>query len=160
MTIWGLLGWGAAVVLGYAVLSRGLFLATDSARQSLIGLAGDLIAHRALPEDEKDEIRDSLDTAYSALSAWVLVLCAIVTLVRLPFAGAEMQHPAPPMLRDTYDKFVGRWVVATMGNSLLAAILFAVVYLVAAALHVSIYMLARSVMPLRRHHRRSDHAPA
>jgi len=159
MTASEFFGWGAAIFIGYAVLSRGLFLATDGARQSLIDLGGSLIDSPGVAQAEKDDIVESMGSAHSAICAWRLVGVALRVMFTIPFARDNGRVPVPAMAREAYFSFISRWIVATIGNSLGAAIIFSFLFLITAALRVSFQKFSRALL-VRRHHHDGDHATA
>lgn len=145
--------WFGGTIIGYAILSRGLFLATDAARQSMIEHAAVLIESNAVSPEEKKRVRASLNDAYSWPMAWcVAATSAWLLILQLARRGQlAVESPVPPMLRANHDAFLARWLVATLGNSLAATIFFAIFALLNAALMVSFNTLSRSVAASAHH---------
>lgn len=152
--------WSAAIILAYAVLSRGLFLATENARQSLIDLAGSLVDSPNVSDDIKNSVHDSLETVHSSVCAWLLAGVAFTVIFTVPFSSDKEPISVPAMQRATLDSFVARWLVATLGNSLGASIIFAFLFLLTAALRVSFYKFSRALLAKRRNHHHGNHATA
>lgn len=141
------LAWAVGIFLLYALLSRGLFRATEEARQSLVDLAGSLIDSPKTSEVTKEVIRSMLDDAHSARSAWILALFALTIVFRLPFIkrAREENYDVPNHLRATYDSFNYRWIAATVGNSLAAAIVFAFGMFLAISIRLSLRSFAHAL---------------
>lgn len=150
--------WAVGIVVLYGVLSRGLFLLTDTARQSLVDLAGEMIDSPTFPNEEKKVISSLLDTVHSAGCAWLMALLAIRILIVRPFRKmpAMTGQDVPPMLKSTYDSFNTKWAVATIGNSLAACIIFSVAMLGIAALRISFRAFTQALISTVRSH---DHRP-
>jgi hypothetical protein len=140
-------------LLFYAAISRGLFMATEFARQALIDTAGSLLDSDKISEDEKECISLSLDNAHSAWAAWRLAFLAVEVAVKCVFSSGENEaETAPPHLRGSFDMFLRQWIIATLGNSPLAAFLFATVTVLGAAVSIPINGFIRALANKGRHH--------
>jgi hypothetical protein len=140
---------GAAVVAFYAILSRGLFLATDPSRQSLIDLAGSLIDSPAVPVSTKRVVASALDDAHSVRSAWALAFMAIRIALTKWATISRSQQPArvPGNMRATWREFKRSWALAVLGNSLGATLLATFAALIAGALRLSVGKLLNALLP-------------
>src|SRR5262249_37231430 len=99
--------------------------------------------------------------AHSALGAWMMVGVTFFFLLTIPFRhnGSNLDEKIPPMMRDPLERYITRLIVATLGNSLPAAILFTVLVLVISALMISFHRFSRFLVAvLGRHHQNPKHA--
>jgi hypothetical protein len=149
--------WAVVAVVIYGLLTRGLFLATDEVRQSLVDRAAALLENPNFPEDEKAIILSFLDDAHSALSAWALVIAAIRAVFAYPFYEAKKDRTA---LDREYDAFTSRWLFATLGNSVPATLLFSFLMVISVAFRRSIRPFTGAVVDQRDPHHAGHRATA
>jgi hypothetical protein len=133
------LGLFAAFVL-YAVFSRGLFRVTEPARQSLVEIGGSLLDSPKMSDRFRSSIESKFDDVHSARSAWRLAWLSIRAMFRMISEvknDTAWPNHVPASLRDDYLLFLKRWILATLGNSLLATLVFVIAMLIAVALRMS-----------------------
>ncbi|WP_035679509.1 hypothetical protein [Bradyrhizobium liaoningense] len=140
-----LVRYGALVLLGilfYAVLARGLFNVTENWRRRALEIAEDLHATGQLSDGRQRSLYRRLGEVHSALHAWKLVWRLVVVCVfYLPFSNRRTVNLAdgvPLQLRADYQRFNIYWVIATLGNSPAATLLFAMISLVMLAFVASL----------------------
>lgn len=147
--------WVLGVVAFYAAVSRGFFAVTDSARQSMIDNAGALLDNDKVPDVEKRRIKMSLDGVHSGWSAWKLAFMAVRILVTAPFSAigsAAEPDGIPGHLRREHEKFINRWLIATLGNSVLATTVFATAMVLSAAISLPVHVFTHALAHHGHHH--------
>jgi hypothetical protein len=143
--------WAAGAVAAYAVLCRGLFQATEPARQSLVDLAGSLIDSPSVSDKDKRQIYSMLDDVHSWRSAWKLAFVALLIAFQSPFVSRTPECAPlariPANMRETFHRFIRNWIVATLGNSFAACVLFSIGMFVAIAVSASLEAFLRALLP-------------
>ncbi|MCL2716344.1 MAG: hypothetical protein FWD68_17705 [Alphaproteobacteria bacterium] len=135
------------ILLFYAILARGLFIATEPRRRSVLEIADRICQSDQIPEEKKQAVCSLLDDVHSVGSAWRIVF-SMVRSLRGGFVGparrnelmARANEGIPPCFHDDLAKFRKDWMFATLGNSLLASILFAVFALSVTAFFFSFFV--------------------
>jgi hypothetical protein len=139
--------WFILVVVGYAIVARGLFRATDDLRLSLVDLAAPLLESEGVSEKQKRAVRKTLAHVHSARSAWVLVGMLLTVIVRLPFHKINSGNDeVPASLRINYETLKTRWIVVTLANSPLAIAIFGMILILFFAFVTSLLPLAGILM--------------
>lgn len=141
-----LIRYSALVLLGilfYAVIARGLFNLTENWRHSALGIAEELYADERLPERRRNSLYRRLGEIHSAFFAWKLLgRLVLVAVFYLPFSRVqpieELAKDVPVHLRSEYQRFNVYWVIATLGNSPIATLVFATISLVMLAFFMSL----------------------
>jgi len=132
----------------YAVLVRGLFNLTESARQKTLELGEKLCQSTQFPEDLKHLVYERLGEVYSHWTAWQLAFLMFKVLALMPFSSHEekdCETNIPVHLRKDYDRFKTKWMVATVGNSPAALFLFATLVLISLACSASISAISTTL---------------
>jgi hypothetical protein len=125
--------WVAGGICLYAIAARGLFRATNNLRMYLIDLASELIKSPDFPADKKEMVLRMLDDVHSARAAWSLAFILLIGTIIIPFVSSPDSSNVPRRLQPVFDEFVTRWVIATLSNSLLATLIFVVIFIIVAA---------------------------
>ncbi|MGY2989095.1 MULTISPECIES: hypothetical protein [Bradyrhizobium] len=128
-------------VLFYALLSRGLFRATEPSRQKALDIAERLFHSSQVSEARKAQLDRRLDEVYSNWQAWKLTFWMFEVALTLPFRRPRMpvvRDGIPHQFQKDFARFIINWMIATVGNSPAAALLFATLVLIALAFSASI----------------------
>ena len=144
-------------VLVYALLSRGLFRMTDACRQKALE-QGEKLCHSAQVDGYiKGMVFHRLGEVYSPLQAWNLALHMILVVVVMPFRRIEKVDEAsrllvPAHLQGDLRRFRVNWMVATVGNSPAAAVVFSFLLIMTLAFSASVSAISAALAVERRQH--------
>lgn len=133
-----------AIVLAYAVISRGLFRLTDGLRQSMVPLAEVILSTASLDDDIKENVEARLDDVHSRLAAWRVALSAVLATILMPFLSApsKIEQIADKRVREALVRYRSNWAIATIGNEPVAALVFLMCALVTMAFSASADLIA------------------
>lgn len=150
------LAWAVSLLLAYAVISRGLFQASDQFRHEAVEIARGIFQDPEATDHEKAIISSALDDFHSKLAAWRLVGSTFLYLVTVPAKWfgrreAEVSITGNPLREPAFDAFILRWSVSTVANSPITALLFAILVILTAALTMTGKVMGR-VLFTHTHH--------
>lgn len=145
-----LVRYGALVLLGilfYSVFARGLFNVTGAYRRKSIEIAESLFQSDQVSDDKKRFMYDRLGEVHSAWQAWCLVALLLRVFVKIPFVDGrtiamKVDAGIPANRLPEYSHFLTCWIFATLGNSPLAAFLFAMLALILIAFFASLSVIS------------------
>ena len=130
---------GSAGLVFYAVLARGLFKATEPSRQLLLDLADKLTSSHQVSDAKKRAIIGRLSEVHSARSAWsMLFIVFYAAIVARTKDDDRLANGIPPHLAGDFQRFSAHWIIATLANSPIAALLAITIVILRAAATVSV----------------------
>jgi hypothetical protein len=139
--------WVFICIAAYAVIARGAFKAAEPLRDRLIDLAAEISHDPKTSEAVKARLGQALDDVYSGWLAWKLTFVGVYTVLTIPFHRVHLasapEDERSAHLQNKLQSFEGRWVIATIANSPLAAIIFTIIVLIAVAFGTSFSTISR-----------------
>ncbi|OQW60727.1 MAG: hypothetical protein A4S14_02865 [Proteobacteria bacterium SG_bin9] len=141
-----------AVIVVYAAMARGLFKATEQPRWRALEIAERMLVEPGFPEDHRRAMFTSLKEMHSPLMAWKVAGVMLLITIQSPFKkkqeieASDVQRGIAGELRRDHSRFMNYWMIAVLGNSPAAALLFVMLGLVSAAFSLSISMVAKLVV--------------
>jgi len=148
----------------YALLARGLFLATEPARNRALDIYERFAAIEGVSSRQKEMMLKAVFDVHSSRKAWSMAVVMFFAAFAIPLGRRSLisskddgQVGIPVELRAEHERFIKLWLVSVMGNSPAAALLFVFCVILLVAFSVSLSAIVRLVAPNINNH--TPHTP-